>query len=427
MGKLALTGGTPVRQRPFTAWPVLDESDVEAVAAVVRSGRWGRIGSMGGSRVREFETAFAAYQGARYGLAVHSGTGALEVALKAVGIGPGDEVIVPPYTFMGSATSVLLVGAVPVFVDIDPQTYNIDPALIEAAITSRTRAIMPVHFGGLPCDMDRILEIARRHNLAVIEDAAHGHGGRWRDRGLGTIGTLGCFSLQASKNLNAGEGGCILTDDEELWRLCVRYHDPWRGRVQLDPEEDENIGWRVRFPVISWNYKMTEFQGALLLSQLARLEEQAQRRNQNGRYLDAQLRQIEGMTTLRIDPYVTRHAYHIYIVRYTGEGFGGLPREQLITALQAEGIPLSAGYLRPLYAHPAFAEAPASMVKGFPVAGSGVDYRATHCPQTERLCREETLWFSQSLLLGERADMDDIAAAILKVKENAAELVGAAV
>lgn len=423
MGMLAIMGGMPVRQRPFPTWPIVDESDVEAVAAVVRGGKWGR---MGGSRARDFEAAFATYQGARYGLAVNSGTAALEVALKAAEIGPGDEVIVPPYTFMASATSVLLVGAIPVFVDIDPETYNIDPALIEAAITERTRAIMPVHFGGLPCDMDRILEIATRYKLTVIEDAAHGHGGKWKDRGLGTIGALGCFSFQASKNLNAGEGGCVLTDDEELWTRCVLYHDFWRGALRLD-SEDENIGWRVRFPVLSWNYRLTEFQGALLLNQLARLEDQARRRDENGRYLDAELARIAGIVTVRTDSYVTRNAYHIYIARYLQEGFEGVPRERFVEALQAEGIPVSLGYLGPVYQHPVFQEAPTSLVHGFPVAAAGADYRGVHCPQAERLCREETLWISQSVLLGDRGDMDDIVVAVAKIRQHAVELRGATV
>jgi dTDP-4-amino-4,6-dideoxygalactose transaminase len=218
----------------------------------------------------------------------------------------------------------------------------------------------------------------------------------------------------------------VLTDDEELWTRCVLYHDFWRGALRLD-SDDENIGWRIRFPVLSWNYRLTEFQGALLLNQLTRLEDQAQRRDENGRYLDAQLRQIEGMATVRTDPYVTRNSYHIYIARYIQEGFGGLPRERFVEALLAEGIPVSLGYLGPVYQHPVFQEAPASLVHGFPVAGSGVDYKAVHCPQAERLCREETLWFSQSLLLGERGDMDDVVAAIVKVRQHADELMGAAV
>jgi len=274
--------------------------------------------------------------------------------------------------------------------------------------------------------MGRILDIAARHKLAVIEDAAHSHGGKWQDRGLGTIGTLGCFSFQASKNLNAGEGGCVLTDDAELWTRCVLYHDFWRGALRLD-SEDENIGWRGRFPVLSWNYRLTELQGALLLNQLGRLEDQARRRDENGRYLDAQLRQIEGMATVRTDPYVTRNSYHIYIARYIQEGFEGVPRERFVEALQAEGVPVSRGYLGPVYQHPVFQEAPDSLVHGFPVAGSGVDYKAVHCPQAERLCREETLWFSQSLLLGDRGDMDDVVAAVAKVRQHASELLGAAV
>ncbi|MBM4438278.1 MAG: aminotransferase class I/II-fold pyridoxal phosphate-dependent enzyme, partial [Actinobacteria bacterium] len=203
---------------------MFDESDVAAVADVVRSGEWGRIG---GHRVVAFEQAFAAFQGATYCLGLNSGGSALQIALQALRLPRGAEVIVSPYTYAASATEILNAGLVPVFVDMDPDTYNLDPERIEGAITTRTAAIMPVHFGGLACDMGAIMAIAARHGLRVIEDAAHAHGATWLHRGLGTIGDAGCFSFQASKNLNAGEGGAILTNDATLFERAIDYHDLW--------------------------------------------------------------------------------------------------------------------------------------------------------------------------------------------------------
>jgi dTDP-4-amino-4,6-dideoxygalactose transaminase len=424
MPKLALKGGTPVRTSPWPKWPEVDESDVQAVSEVIRSGKWGRLG---GTKAAEFERQFAQYQGAKYGLGVSSGTAALEIALRAMKLAPGDEVIVPPYTFMASATAVLQVGALPIFVDIDPRTYNLDPALIEEAITDRTRAIMPVHFGGLACDMDAIMAIARKHDLYVLEDCSHAHGGKWKDKGLGTIGDAGAFSLMSGKNLAAGEAGIIITDDPELLGWAVLYHDFWRGAVRAGSlESDLPEGWKVRFPVLSGNERMNEIEGALLLSQLAKLEDQTRRRSANGDYLNDQVAKLEGLRPLRRDSYVTRNPYHILTLQYTGEGFKGLSRERFIEALNAEGIPVSGGYLKTVYQHPVFQEAPTALPGGFPVKGGyygrEIDYTQTHCPQAERLCREETLWFGQPTFLGTKKDMDDIVEAIEKVRANVDEL-----
>ena len=384
-------------------------------------------GGWAAPRTAEFEQKFAAYQGAQFGLTVSSGTAALEIALRAKKLAPGDEVIVPPYTFMATATAVLQVGALPIFVDIDPRTYNIDPALIEAAITDRTRAIIPVHFGGLPCDMDPIMEIARKHDLFVLEDCSHAHGGKWKDKGLGTIGDAGAFSLMSGKNLAAGEAGIIITDDPEVIGWSILYHDFWRGAVRAGSvESDLPKGWLVRFPVLAGNDRGNEIEGALLLSQLAKLEDQAQRRSANGDYLNGLLDEIEGIRPLRVDPYVTRNVYHILSSQYTGEGFKGLSRERFSEALNAEGIPNSLGYLKTVYQHPVFLEAETALPGGFPVKGGyygrEIDYNQVHCPEAERLCREETLWMGQNMFLGPRSDMDDIAEAIQKVKDNAEEL-----
>jgi dTDP-4-amino-4,6-dideoxygalactose transaminase len=240
MSQLAFFGGSPLRTKPFPSWPVFDVHEEQALLEVLRSGKWWRYSYGEGvelrepeagqprSRVAEFQEAFACLQGAQYGVACANGTAALEVALKALGTGPGDEVIVPAYTFIATASSVLMVNAIPVFVDIEPDTFNIDSKRVEEAITPNTKGIIPVHFAGQAADMEAILSVARLHNLWVLEDAAHGHAGSWKDRGLGSIGHAGTFSFQASKNMTAGEGGLITTSDRDLAVLCESY--VWAGR-----------------------------------------------------------------------------------------------------------------------------------------------------------------------------------------------------
>jgi len=426
MAKLAIAGGTPVRREPFPRWPQPTEQDVEAVSGVIRSGHWHRIPWRRGeeSKATQFEQAFATYQGASYALAVTSGTAALEVALRAAGIGPGDEVIMPAHSFMATASATLMVGGIPIFVDVDPRTYNIDPTQIEEAITPWTRAIVPVHFGGLPCDMEPILGIAREHGLVVVEDACHGHGGRWKDKGLGTIGDLGAFSIGDGKNLAVGEGGVVLCDDEELWRKAVYVHDAWCGGIGEPWQDVQERG----FSVLAWNYRITEIQAALALSLLGRLEEQTATRWENGCYLNNQLLEIEGVRPMRTDPYVTRNALHIYMFQYTGEGFKGLSRDRFLKTMQAEGIPVSGGYGRTLYQHPLFTHPESGLNKGYPLAarfsGREIDYHQVRYPEAERLCREETAWIPHRALLGTKEDMDDIVAAILKIKQQADEAIG---
>jgi len=429
MARLAINGGPRLRTRPFHPWPVVEERDVQAVADVVRSGDWGRL-RPGATRTREFEQRFAAYHDCRYGLCVSSGTAALEVALVASGVDVGDEVIVPPYTFMATATAVLQVGAVPVFVDVDPETYNLDPGQIAAAVTEKTRAVIPVHFGGLPADMDAINAVARTHGLRVIEDAAHAHGGIHARGKLGSLSPVAAWSFQASKNLTSGEGGCLTTSDGAIYNRAILYHDFWRGAVHREEDVDYLPG-RVTFPVLSWNYRMPELCGALLLSQLDRLEGWAARRAENATHLASRLAEIEGLSAVRVDPFVVRNAVHLFLFKYTGpEAFKGVGRETLIRALVAEGVPVSAGYFAPVYKHPVFQRALEGALRGgFPLTGSHygrqMDYRAVVCPQAERLCAEHTLWIGEAPFLGTRQDMDDIAEAFVKVKTNADELAAA--
>jgi dTDP-4-amino-4,6-dideoxygalactose transaminase len=430
VAKLAINGGPRLRQASFHGWPVVGDETVDAVTDVLRSARWNR--RRGGTRTAEFEQEFARYHDCAYGLCVSNGTAALEVAVRAAGVEIGDEVIVPPYSFMATASAPLQVGAVPVFVDIDPETYNINPALIEQHITDKTRAIFAVHFGGMAADMDAINAIARKHNLLVLEDCAHAHGGRHAQGKLGSLGDAAGFSFQASKNLTSGEGGCVTTNNEDIYKRAVYAHDFWRSHVDLE-DDDLNDPSDTQFPVLSWNYRMSEIMGAILHSQLGNLEEWAARRDANFRYLTGRLAEIEGLANVRVDPFVERNALHIFIFKYMdADAFAGAPRELVARAVAAEGIPCSAGYVRPLHKHPLFQDAlHGALRSGFPLTshyyGREMDYRQVECPAAERLCREETLWIGHPAFLGATQDMDDIADAFVKVKENAAELRSAAV
>lgn len=430
MSKLALLGGSPIRQKPFPSWPVWDQSEENALLSVLRSGKWWRFSYGVGlelkepetgdrSKVVEFQEAFAQHHQAKFGLACANGTAALEVLLKALGIGPGDEVIVPAYTYVATASAVLQVNAVPVFVDIEAETYNIDPRCVEAAITARTRAIIPVHFAGQPADMDALIQIARRHKIFMVEDAAHAPGSEWKGQKVGALSEGGAFSFQASKNMTAGEGGLIATNDHRVASLCDSYL--WAGREAGRP-------WYEHYR-LGWNYRITEFQAAILLQQLQRLEEQNSRRMENASRLFHRLSQVAGIATLRVDPRVTRHAHHICLFRYSQESFGGVPRPAFLRALAAEGIPSMGGYSHPLYRNPMFVNKD-FYARGCPLTCGGpynqdVDFAkyAVLCPVAERACAREAVWLEHRLLLGTPEDVDDIANAVEKIREHATELI----
>jgi dTDP-4-amino-4,6-dideoxygalactose transaminase len=428
MAKLALHGGPPIRQKPFPSWPVWDEREERALLDVLHSGKWWRFSYGVGvelrepesglrSRVVEFQEAFARHHQARFGLACSNGTAAIEVLLKALGVGPGDEVIVPAYTYVATASAVLQVNAIPVFVDIDPATYNIDPKRVEAAITARTRAMIPVHFAGQSADMDALIELGRRHRIFVVEDAAHAHGSEWRGKKVGALAEGGTFSFQASKNMTAGEGGLITTNDPKLAALCDSFL--WAGREAGRP-------WYEHYR-LGWNYRITEFQAAILLQQLQRLEEQNSCRNQNAARLSQWLAQIEGISPLSVDPRSTAHSYHIYLFRYLQDAFAGLPRAQFVQALLAEGIPCLSGYSHPLYRNPMFVNKD-FYPRGCPFTCGHYDQEvdftkyAELCPISERACATEAVWLEHRLLLGTQQDVDDIAKAVEKIRANVGDL-----
>jgi dTDP-4-amino-4,6-dideoxygalactose transaminase len=405
MEKLAMDGGQPVRESPFPSWPYFDEHEKAGLLDALMGNVWG--GVRGAPLGQELQARFAAYHQASYGIAVANGTVSLEIALAALGIGAGDEVIVPPYTFISTATAVLKVNALPIFVDIDPLTYCIDPAAVEAALTPRTRAIIPVHFAGHPADMDRLLAIKERHHLAIIEDAAHAHGAVWSDRKVGALGDFGSFSFQSSKNMTCGEGGMLLTNNPALAERAESLHTCGRP---------PNGAW-YEHTLLGGNYRLTEFQSAILLAQLDRLPGQVVRREENARFLDEELADIPGLRPQGRDPRCTVHAHHLYMFRYGSHAFGGTSLGDFTAALRAEGIPASSGYPIPLHRQPLFEK------RAFDLKATGYnpDYLPTcfeklDLPESERACRE-TVWLPQNVLLGTRADMQDIVAALRKIQQ----------
>ena len=400
--ELALLGGTPVRSKPFTHWPIFGKAEETRLLRALRSGKWGRLD---GSEVAEFENRFAARHGCQHGIAVVNGTVSLRIALQAAGVRAEEEVIIPPYTFFSTASAVIEANAVPVFADIDLDTFNLDPKAVEAVISPRTRAIIPVHFAGQSADMKAIMALARKRELIVIEDAAHAHGASYRGEPAGSLGHIASFSFQSSKNLTSGEGGMLTTNDGALAESCRSIHNC--GRIPS--------GVWYEHHVISGNYRMGEFQGAILNAQLDRLEKQTEKRDRNGQYLAARLRQLPGIHPQKRPASCTRHSYHLFMLRLDGQAFGA-PRTTVIEALRAEGIPCSAGYGFPLPAQPMFRNK--SFGPFLPNASPRLDYRTVRCPNSDLICRQQSVWLEQSLLLGPRGDMDDVARAFEKVYEN---------
>ena len=404
---LALFGGAPIRTRPFPSWPVFGAAEEDRLLRTLRSGEWGRLD---GHQVEEFERRFAAMHGCRHGVAVANGTVSLRIALLAAGIQAEAEVIVPPYTFLSTASAVVEANAVPIFADIDLDTFNLDPAAVEAAITARTRAIIPVHFAGQPADMDALQRIADAHGLVLIEDAAHAHAAGHNNRAAGSLGRLASFSFQSSKNLTAGEGGIITTSDDALAAACRSIQNC--GRVEG--------GIWYEHHVISGNYRLGEFQGAVLNCQLDRLEHQTATRDANGTYLARRLQSLPGVFPQRRSPQCTRHAYHLFMLRLDPREFGA-SRDAVLSALEAEGIPCSAGYGFSLPAQPLFR----NKAFGPYLAGvrERVDYRQARCPNSDLVCTQ-SLWLEHAMLLGTRDDMDDIAAAFEKIHRHRDRLEG---
>jgi dTDP-4-amino-4,6-dideoxygalactose transaminase len=392
MDKLAINGGKPVRTKPFPEWPIYGEIEERLLLEVLHSGKWGGTGRI---KLPQLERKFAALHGAKHAVSVVNGTMAITIALQAAGIQPGDEVIMPPYTFIATASAALMFGAIPVFADVEEETLLLDPEKVEAAITKKTKAIIAVHIAGAPANMTRLQDIAKKHGLILLEDAAQAVGARWEHQGVGTFGHAATFSFQASKNINAGEGGMILTNDEEIADMAWSLSNV--GRIR-------NGEW-YQHEHLGWNMRMTEFQAAILLGQLTRLEEQIARRERNASLLTELLSEIDGIEIVKRDPRITTHAYHLYMFKLSAALADRAEKKDVIRKLEAEGIPVNPGYIS-LNRNKTLIES----VKRW----TGAE-RIDSCPISERLSEKQVLWLAQPLLLGEEKDMLDIAAAVKKV------------
>lgn len=393
--------------KAVTEWPVWDETEENALLNVLNSGTWGR--TSGGPRCAEFEAAFSKRLQAKYCVATASGTTALLTALGALNIGPGDEVILPPYTFVATFNVITNNFALPVFVDSDPHTFQIDPTKISASVTSATKLLLPVHIGGYSADMDAINAVAKQHSLQVIEDACQAPLAEWRGTPVGTQGIGGCFSFQSSKNLNCGEGGAITTNDESFFHKCYNYHTPGGGK----PAASAGRGA---------NYRLTEFQAALLVAQLSRFEKQSNERNANATHLTKLLSEIPGIAPAQLTSGCTRSAYHLYMFRYNKEHFANLPRAKFLAELNRLGVGGSGGY-GPLNTTPhvrAIATNP-HYIKIYGQERMTKWLEQSHCPVNDQLC-QDAVWFSQFSLLGDQSKMDRVAEAIRDIQKRAGEL-----
>lgn len=388
----------------WPAWPQFGVAEEEALLRVVRSGDWGRLT---GTEVAQFEQEFARYQECPFAVATPCGTTALRLALLALNIEAGAEVIVPPYTFVATVGAVIQCNATPVFADIHPDSFCLDPQRVAEAITPRTRAIIAVHLGGMPADMDALTALAQEHGIALIEDASHAHGSVYKGRKVGGIGDMGCFSFQATKNLNCGEGGIVVTNDETLYR-----------RVKAESE----WGSGSEGTILGSNFRMTELQGALLRAQLARLPEQAARRDANGKLLDSLLARVPGLQPLpRTELGCDVNAYHLYCFRYDPE-LWGVPRERFLDAMNAANIPVQPGYATPMYEWPVFTQKRFGPWSASRAGFAAPEVHRERCPVMERISKQEGCWIKQAVLLAEPEQIEAIGAVAQELWESRATL-----
>ncbi len=416
MSKLAIFGGEPTRKEPYPEWPVHDERDVEAVTRVVKSGNWGGY-PYPGPETQRFLKMFAEMQGGGYPVAVANGTVTMEVALRAAGIGWGDEVIVPAVTFQATAAAPMAAGAIPVIVDVDPENYCIDPEAIKAAVTEKTRAIIPVHLAAQMADMDAIMAIAEEHDLIVIEDCAHAHGAKWNGEGAGTIGHFGSFSLQSSKILTSGEGGVLLCKTPELAAKAAGIINCGRSH---DPETMKETGNDYVFGA---NYRMSELASSLAAVGVERFPEQAKQREEMIGYMEESLSEIPGIRLLRRDPRHTTRSFYQFIFALIPEEFGA-EHEEVCYALWKEGIPCDTGY-EAMHNYTLFQPGLSKLAvpSAFP---EYFEFEKMEFPEATRAAEHEAVVLAENVFRAGHQGVDDAIAALQKVQANAAELKAAA-
>jgi dTDP-4-amino-4,6-dideoxygalactose transaminase len=415
MSTLAILGGEPVRKEPYPEWPVHDERDVAAVTRVVQSGNWGGY-PYPGPETKAFLQEFMDMQGGEYAVACANGTVTMEVALRASGIGWGDEVIVPAYTFQATAAAPMAAGCIPVIVDVDPDSYCMDPQAVEASITERTRAIIPVHLGAHMTDMDAIMALAEKYDLVVIEDCAHAHGAKWNGQGAGTIGHFGSFSLQSSKTLTSGEGGVLICKTAELAQKaasvinCGRSHAAGGG-----PETGDNFSMGA-------NYRMSELQSALARVGVERFPEQAKQREEMAAYMDEALSEIPGVRVLPRNPKHTTRSFYRYIFAIDPEIYG-FNHKIVCAALDQEGVGCWIGYEAMHHYElfqPQLSKLPVPMV--YP---ERFNFAEMNLPVAERACEQEAVWLDEAVFRSGQQGVDDAVAAMKKIFNNREALAAA--
>lgn len=413
MSELAILGGPQTRIEPYPVWPVWDQRDIDAVTEVVRSGQWGGF-PYPGPKTAELARKFSEMQGGGYAVPMINGTVTMEVALRAAGIGWGDEVIVPAYTFQATASAPMAAGVIPVIVDIDPGNYCLDPKATEKAITSKTRAIIPVHLGHQMADMDAIMALADKYGLIVIEDCAHAHGAKWNGSGAGTIGHFGSFSLQSSKTLTSGEGGILLCKSAEHAALAVSIIDCGRPHaLGGGPEVADGLALQ------GGNYRLSELQAALALTGLERFPEQARQREEMAAYMDEALSEVQGIRVLKRDKRHTTRSFYRYMFAIDPKEFG-VEHDLLCGALDAEGIGCWVGY-EAMHNYELFQPQKSKLAvpNAFP---EYFDFKKMDLPEATRACEHEAVWLDEAVFRAGQKGVDDAVAAIKKIHRNADQL-----
>ena len=398
LGKPAIEGGKPLRSQPISAFPKFTQEEIEEVVKVLKSGR---LTMLVGKTTRKFEEKFAEYHRMKHAIAVSNGTVALHVALRALGIGPGDEVITTPFTFVASASSILHQNAIPVFADIDKETFNIDPVSIEERITEKTKAIIVVHLCGHPAEIEEIMRIAEENNLFVIEDCAQAIGAKYDGKLVGTFGQINAFSFYLSKNITTGEGGMLLTNDDELAERArlIRHHGEPR--------------W-YHYVLLGYNYRMTELQAALGIIQLRKIDELNKRRREIASIYRDELEDVE-VIRLPIEKRNVEHAWHIYNIILETERLRK-NRDEIVKAIKAENVWISVAYPSVLYLEPLFQEK-IGHGRGCPWScpfyGKKIEYKKGLCPNAEWISKRVITLPTQPALSND--DVIDIARAVKKV------------
>lgn len=416
MNNLAICGGSKIRNKKFPKHPIITDEEKSAVMDVLNSGNLSTFiaspgeNFLGGKKIREFETNFADFLGTKFAIAFNSASSALHAAVASVGVKPGEEVIVPPYTFTSTATCVLMNNSIPVFSDVKSDTYCIDPKKLQTVTSSLTKAIIPVHLFGHPCDMDEIISFAKENNLKVIEDCAQAPGAEYKGKKTGTIGNCGIFSFQETKNMMTGEGGMLVTDDEEIAKVArmVRNH----GEVLLPSDKSRSY----KSEILGWGYRMTELEAALGIVQLRKLKQMNDERIKLVNHLTNFINSVDGLKHTKYD--FIRHVYYVYAFSYD-EKIIGISREKFCEAMNAEGIPTYGGYVKPLYLNPLYLEKRAFAFKHY---DGNVKYEKGLCPVAENLHEKELVFIPVCRPPATIEDMDDIISAIKKILENKNEL-----